>query len=76
VLVDHPQPACIHGHAHPERRDDRDTPAGLKRAPTRVELTGDWEHRDVVILTGCFALLVRRRQDIAIMIAISSSHGS
>lgn len=41
-----------------------------------IELTGDWEHRDVVILTGCFALLARRRRDIAIMIAISSSHGS
>jgi hypothetical protein len=41
-----------------------------------IEVTGDWEHRDVVVLTGCFALLARRRRDIAIMIAISSSHGS
>jgi hypothetical protein len=41
-----------------------------------IELTGDWEHRDLVVLTACFALLARRRRDIAIMIAISSSHGN
>jgi hypothetical protein len=41
-----------------------------------IDVTGDWEHRDVVLLTGCFALLARRRRDIAIMVAISSSHGS
>jgi hypothetical protein len=41
-----------------------------------IELTGDWERRDLVILTACFALLARRRRDIAIMIAVSSSHGS
>jgi hypothetical protein len=41
-----------------------------------IELTGDWEQRDMVVLTGCFALLARRRLDLAIMIAISSSHGN
>jgi hypothetical protein len=41
-----------------------------------IELTGDWEQREVVVLTGCFALLARRRRDLAIMIAISRSHGS
>jgi hypothetical protein len=41
-----------------------------------IDLTGDWERRDLVVLTACFALLARRRRDIAIMIAISSSHGS
>jgi hypothetical protein len=41
-----------------------------------LKLTGDWERRDLVLLTACFALLARRRRDIAIMIAISSSHGS
>lgn len=41
-----------------------------------IELTGDWERRDLVVLTACFALLARRRRDIAIMIAVSSSHGS
>ena len=41
-----------------------------------IKLTGDWERRDLVLLTACFALLARRRRDIAIMIATSSSHGS
>lgn len=41
-----------------------------------IELTGDWHRRDLVVLTTCFALLARRRRDIAIMIAVSSSHGS
>jgi hypothetical protein len=41
-----------------------------------IELTGDWEQRDVVVLTACFALLARRQRDLAIMIAISSSHAS
>jgi hypothetical protein len=41
-----------------------------------IDLTGDWERRDLVVLTACFALLARRRRDIAIMMAISSSHGS
>jgi len=41
-----------------------------------IQLTGDWERRRLVILTACFALLARRRRDIAIMIAVSSSHGS
>jgi hypothetical protein len=41
-----------------------------------IELTGDWERRDLLVLTACFALLARRRRDIAIMMAVSSSHGS
>jgi hypothetical protein len=41
-----------------------------------IELTGDWERRDLVVLTACFALLARRRRDIAIMMAVNSSHGS
>ena len=41
-----------------------------------IELAGDWHRRDLVVLTACFALLARRRRDIAIMIAVSSSHGS
>ena len=41
-----------------------------------VELTGNWERRNLVVLTACFALLARRRRDIAMMIAISSSHGN
>jgi hypothetical protein len=41
-----------------------------------IELTGGWERRELVVLTACFALLARRRRDIAIMMAISSSHGS
>jgi hypothetical protein len=41
-----------------------------------IELAGDWERRDLVVLTACFALLARRRRDIAIMMAVSSSHGS
>jgi hypothetical protein len=40
-----------------------------------VELTGDWERRELVVLTACFALLARRRRDIAIMMAVNSSHG-
>jgi hypothetical protein len=49
---------------------------GLSARRFAIELTGDWERRDLVLLTGCFALLARRRRDVAIMIAISSSHGS
>jgi hypothetical protein len=41
-----------------------------------IELTGDWEHRDLVVLTACFALLARRRRDITIMMAASTAHGS
>jgi hypothetical protein len=41
-----------------------------------IELTGDWERRDLVVLTACFALLARRRRDIAIMMAVNSSHRS
>jgi hypothetical protein len=41
-----------------------------------IELTGDWERRDLVVLAACFALLARRRRDIATMIAVSGSHGS
>jgi hypothetical protein len=41
-----------------------------------IEITGEWERRDLVVLTACFALLARRRRDTAIMIAVSSSHGS
>ncbi len=41
-----------------------------------IELTGDWERRDLVLLTGCFALLARCRKDLAVMIAVSGSHGS
>ncbi len=41
-----------------------------------IELTGNWERRDLVVLTACFALLARRRRDVAVMIAISSSHGN
>jgi hypothetical protein len=41
-----------------------------------IELTGDWERRDLVVLTACFALLARRRRDMAIMMAVNSSHGS
>jgi hypothetical protein len=41
-----------------------------------IELTGDWERRELVVLTACFALLARRRRDIAIMTAVNSSHGS
>jgi hypothetical protein len=41
-----------------------------------IELTGDWERRDLVVLTACFALLARRRRDVAIMMAVNSSHGS
>ena len=48
----------------------------LSGRPFDIELTGDWERRDLVVLTACFALLARRRRDIAIMIAISSSHGN
>jgi hypothetical protein len=40
-----------------------------------VEVTGDWEQRDLVVLTACFALLARRRRDITIMVA-AGSHGS
>lgn len=40
-----------------------------------VEVTGDWEQRDLVVLTACFALLARRRRDISIMVAVGS-HGS
>lgn len=41
-----------------------------------IHLTGDWERRELVVLTACFALLARRRRDITIMMAVSSSHAS
>ena len=49
---------------------------GLSARRFEIELTGDWERRDLVLLTGCFALLARRRRDLAIMIAVSGSHAS
>lgn len=33
-----------------------------------VNVNGDWEQRDLVVLTACFALLARRRLDQIIMI--------
>jgi hypothetical protein len=50
--------------------------SGLSARRFAVELTGDWERRDLVLLTACFALLARRRRDLALMMAVSSSHGS
>jgi len=40
-----------------------------------VEVTGDWQQRDLVVLTACFAVLARRRRDITIVIAARGSHG-
>ncbi|MFZ1994497.1 MAG: hypothetical protein WAU75_10325 [Solirubrobacteraceae bacterium] len=48
----------------------------LSGRPLSIDITGDWQRRDLVVLTACFALLARRRRDIAIMIAVSGSHGS
>lgn len=33
-----------------------------------VEIGGQWEQRDLVVLTACFGLLARRRRDIIIMV--------
>jgi len=33
-----------------------------------VEVNGHWDQRDLVVLTACFALLVRRRRDQIIMV--------
>jgi hypothetical protein len=41
-----------------------------------IAVTGGWERRDLVVLTACFALLARLRRDVAIMMAVNSSHGS
>lgn len=42
------------------------TPLTGRRCAVRV--VGDWEQRDLVVLTACFALLARRRRDQIIMI--------
>lgn len=34
----------------------------------QVEISGQWEQRDLVILTACFGLLARRRRDTIIMV--------
>ena len=42
------------------------TPLTGRRCAVRV--VGDWEQRDLVVLTACFALLARRRRDQIIMV--------
>ena len=48
--------------------------AAVSGRDCRVEVTGDREQRDLVILTACSAFLARRRRDIAIVPAAGGSH--
>jgi len=44
---------------------------GWPGSPPRVEITGTWAERELVVLTACFAVLSRRRRRMMIAIAIA-----